>query len=113
MARPEDMRKSFKRNMNRLRLSDSIDLIKYTFTILLGLVGVVIIVAFVFGKPLKSKQVVAQPPRVLILFSYFYLNFIFLVYHICTPTILSYVCFNLNTFEILVDFISCYRKVKQ
>jgi hypothetical protein len=50
--------------MNRLRLSDSIDLIKYTFTILLGLVGVVIIVAFVFGKPLKSKQVVAQPPRV-------------------------------------------------
>jgi hypothetical protein len=64
MARPEDMRKSFKRNMNRLRLSDSIDLIKYTFTILLGLVGVVIIVAFVFGKPLKSKQVVAQPPRV-------------------------------------------------
>jgi hypothetical protein len=28
------------------------------------LVGVVIIVAFVFGKPLKSKQVVAQPPRV-------------------------------------------------
>jgi hypothetical protein len=64
MARPEDMRKSFKRNMNRLRLSDSIDLIKYTFTILLGLVGVVIIVAFVFGKPLKSKQVVAQPTRV-------------------------------------------------
>jgi hypothetical protein len=38
------------------------------------------------------------------------LNFIFLVYHICTPTILGYVCFNLNAFEILVDFISCYSR---
>jgi hypothetical protein len=38
------------------------------------------------------------------------LNFIFLVYHICTPTILGYVCFNLNTFEILIDFISCYSR---
>jgi hypothetical protein len=49
-------------------------------------------------------------PIKLYIFSYFYLNFIFLVYHICTPTILGYVCFNLNTFKILIDFISCYSR---
>jgi hypothetical protein len=64
MARPEDMRKAFKRNMNRLRLSDSLDLIKYTFALLLVLVGVVAVVAFVFGKPAKTKQVAVQPTRV-------------------------------------------------
>jgi hypothetical protein len=56
MARPEDMRKSFERNMNRLRLSDSLDLIKYTFALLLVLVAVVAVVAFVFGKPAKSEH---------------------------------------------------------
>ena len=64
MARPEDMRKSFEQNMNRLRLSDSLYLIKYTFALLLVLVGVVVVVAFVFGKPAKTKQVEVQPTRV-------------------------------------------------
>jgi hypothetical protein len=40
------------------------------------------------------------------------LNFIFLVYHICTPTILGYVCFNLNTFEILIDFIAGFFDIE-
>jgi hypothetical protein len=35
--------------MNRLRLSDSLDLIKYTFALLLVLVGVVAVVAFVIA----------------------------------------------------------------
>jgi hypothetical protein len=82
MARPEDMRKSFKRNMNRLRLSDSIDLIKYTFTILLGLVGVVIIVAL--QPSLVMFVLILIPLRFLLILSVAIVANIFSTSAVCT-----------------------------
>jgi hypothetical protein len=63
MARPEDMRKSFEQNMNRLRKVDTEHLVFYTALSIIFLIFVSIIVAFAFGKPAKTKQVAAQPTR--------------------------------------------------
>jgi hypothetical protein len=54
MARPEDMRKSFERNMNRLRKVDTAELAFYTGLSIIFLIFVGVIVAFAFGKPAKS-----------------------------------------------------------
>jgi hypothetical protein len=64
MARPEDMRKSFERNMNRLRKVDTAELVFYTALSIIFLIFVAIIVAFAFGEPAKTKQVAVQPTRV-------------------------------------------------
>ena len=64
MARPEDMRKSFEQNMNRLRKVDTEHLVFYTALSIIFLIFVGIIVAFAFGVPAKTKQVEVQPTRV-------------------------------------------------
>jgi hypothetical protein len=51
MARPEDMRKSFERNMNRLRKVDGGDLLFYTGLSIIFLLFVGVILAYALGEP--------------------------------------------------------------
>ena len=64
MARPEDMRKSFERNMNRLRKVDGGDLLFYTGLSIIFLLFVGVILAYALSEPAKNKQVEVQPTRV-------------------------------------------------
>jgi hypothetical protein len=64
MAHPEHMLSWFKRNMNRVRKADSLDLVFYTSLSVIFLFIFSAIVAFIYAVPAKSKQVEVQPPRV-------------------------------------------------
>jgi hypothetical protein len=60
----EDKLAWFKRNMNRVRKVDSLDLVFYTSISVIFLFILSAIVAFIYAVPAKTKQVEVQPTRV-------------------------------------------------
>jgi hypothetical protein len=64
MDHNEDKLAWFKRNMNRVRKVDSLDLVFYTSISVIFLFILSAIVAFIYAVPAKTKQVAVQPTRV-------------------------------------------------